>query len=210
MNDASEDKGQYVTSCAKTYTTAIHSKLKNRSFAVCHPFVMDGMLFKRIGLSVQKKILVIWRAEVIHFNGWGYAFGKNCHLFKRLRSSVFLQTADVIRSKKSSRSKGWCFERLLLFYTKLISRSIRQRYLMGFGLELSVQKELYIAARIAVFDKNKHSTFPIQMAMFVCSERKTVFKITVQETNTGHTKGQWLVCKDSGLWWKTEMDTKSF
>ena len=55
MNDASEDKGQYVTSCATTYTTAIRLKLKNRSFAVCHPFVMDGMLFKWIGSSVQKK-----------------------------------------------------------------------------------------------------------------------------------------------------------
>ena len=48
------------------------------------------------------------------------------------------------------------FERLLLFvHTKVISRSISQRYLDGIHsfewLGLSVQKELYTAARMAVF-----------------------------------------------------------
>lgn len=42
MNDASEDKGQYVTSRATTYTKAICLKLKNRSFAVCHPLAIHS------------------------------------------------------------------------------------------------------------------------------------------------------------------------
>jgi len=37
---------------------------------------------------------------------------------------------------------------------------------------------------MAVFVYNEHLTFLIQMAMFAHSERKTVFKITVQEINT--------------------------
>lgn len=46
----------------------------------------------------------------------------------------------------------------------MVSDGIQAFELLG----LSVQKEIYTAAQMAVFVQNKHSTFLIQMAMFVC------------------------------------------
>ena len=51
--------------------------LKNHSFAVCHPFVIDGMPFERVGSSVQKK-----KKNSSRSNGCCNPFEKKFHPLK--------------------------------------------------------------------------------------------------------------------------------
>lgn len=65
----------------RTLTVSVQTA-KNRLIAVCHPLMIDGMPFKRIGLSVQK---ISSRS-----NNCCYPFAKTLHSFERERSSVHL------------------------------------------------------------------------------------------------------------------------
>jgi len=85
--------------------------------------------FQRLTLSVRKK-------KVIHSNGWGYLFKKKMQLFERLMLSLWkkLQWSERLMLPVWKKNNSiHLFEGLLLsIHTKLISRSIGQRYLMGF------------------------------------------------------------------------------
>ena len=63
-----------------------------------------------------------------------------------------------------------------------VVRSFERKTILVIRPGLSIQKELYTAAQIAVLVQNKHSSFQIQTAAtYVHSKKKSVFKIDVRK-----------------------------
>lgn len=97
--------GLWSMGCRSNGLDHLFRKISSRLNGCCYPFENNLHPFERPRSS-------IWTAEVICSNQWGYLFGRNRHLFERLRLSIernrhlfewlrlSIQTAEVIHSKK--------------------------------------------------------------------------------------------------------------